>query len=357
MPPTLRLGGAYVSAAYRHLGVTRFEHHRDLAGYDEEGCERGIILGFGAWRGLMLDRLPVLGKPAPHALDQRNRIRSEFRRRHLTEPVLERARHVDLLPVAPYRGLPVHQPTERRFGVGRIMLGVGNVNGLACPGGHEYLHGGIAVAAGAAIEGFSNVRVRLDFPARNGLTKFGVAEFPGIERFAADAEKVGELLVGQSEKAHPIRALDKLRSISTRTPNTARGAVWPASAGLFRTGFRLGDVHQRTGNKRGFHCVLHHSLLHGAFHSTWNGRVLKNFRSADTRDAGLAAQAVEGGQNRRQIIPLIEAEIAKREDKRTDDGGRDLDNKSHRRVRRQAVARTCTGWGAPFLAPAKRARL
>src|SRR5713226_1083786 len=29
MPPTLRLGGAYVSAAYRHLGVTRFEHHRD----------------------------------------------------------------------------------------------------------------------------------------------------------------------------------------------------------------------------------------------------------------------------------------------------------------------------------------
>src|SRR6266568_7676898 len=77
MPPTLRLGGAYVSAAYRHLGVTRFEHHRDLAGYDEEGCERGLILGFGLWRGLMLDRLPVLGQPAPHALDQRNRIRSE----------------------------------------------------------------------------------------------------------------------------------------------------------------------------------------------------------------------------------------------------------------------------------------
>ena len=62
---------------------------------------RGLILGFGLWRGLMLDRLPVLGQPAPHALDQRNRIRSEFRRRHLTEPVLERARHVDLLPVAP----------------------------------------------------------------------------------------------------------------------------------------------------------------------------------------------------------------------------------------------------------------
>src|SRR6266699_2939083 len=123
----------------------------------------------------MLDRLPVLGQPAPHALDQRNRIRSEFRRRHLTEPVLERVRHVDLLPVAPYRGLPVHQPTERRFGVGWIMFGVGNVNGLACPGRHEYLHGGLVVAAGAAIEGFSNVRVRFDFPARNGLTKFGVA--------------------------------------------------------------------------------------------------------------------------------------------------------------------------------------
>ncbi len=100
------------------------------------------------------------------------------------------------------------------------------------------------------------------------------------------------------------------------------------------------------------------SLLHGAFHSTWNGRGSKNFRSADAYDAGLAAQAVEGGQNRRQIIPLIEAEIAKREDERTDDGGRDLDNKSHRRVRRRALARTCIGSGrAPFLAPAKRARL
>src|SRR5260370_4905399 len=135
------------------------------------------------------------------------------------------------------------------------MFGVGSVNGLAGPGRHEYLHGGMAVAAGAAIEGFSNVRVRFDSPARNGLTKFGVAELPGIERFAADAEKVGELLIGQSEKAHPIRPLGKLRSISTGTPNAARGAVRLARAGLFRTGFRLGDVHQRTGNKRGFPCV------------------------------------------------------------------------------------------------------
>src|SRR5229473_1409253 len=203
MPPTLRLGGAYVSAAYRHLGVTRFEHHPDPGRVRRGGCERGLILGFGLWRGLMLDRLPVLGQPAPPALDQRNRIRSEFRRRHLTEPV-----------------------------------------------------GGMAVAAGPAIEGFSNVRVRLDFPARNGLTKFGVAELPGIERFAADAEKVSELLVGQSEQAHPIRAVGKLRSISTRTPNAARRAVRLAPAGLFRTGFRLGDVHQRTGNKRGFPCAL-----------------------------------------------------------------------------------------------------
>src|SRR6266849_3067820 len=112
------------------------------------------------------------------------------------------------------------------------MFGIGSVNGPACPGRHDYLHGGMAVAAGAAIEGFSNVRVRFDFSARNGLTKFGVADFPGIERFAADAEKVGELLVGQSEKAHPIRAVGKLRSISTRTPNAARGAVWLAPVRL-----------------------------------------------------------------------------------------------------------------------------
>src|SRR5712691_2396965 len=126
------------------------------------------------------------------------------------------------------------------------MFGIGRVNRLARPGRQQYLHGRMAVAAGAAIEGFSNVRVRLDFPARNGLTKFGVADLPGIERLAADAEKVGELLVSQSEKAHPIRSFGKLRSISTGTPNAARGAVRLAPAGLFRTGFRLGDVYRRT---------------------------------------------------------------------------------------------------------------
>ena len=123
---------------------------------------------------VMLDGHPILCDPPPSPLGQLMRIPYPFLRCHLTEPVLKRVRHVDLLPVAPYRGLPVHQPTERRFGVGRIMFGVVNVNGPACPGGHEYLHGGMAVAAGPAIEGFSNVRVRLDFPARNGLTKFGV---------------------------------------------------------------------------------------------------------------------------------------------------------------------------------------
>src|SRR6266851_864947 len=128
---------------------------------------------------VMLDGHPILCDPPPSPLGYLMRIPYPFLRCHLTEPVLKRVRHVDLLPVAPYRGLPVHQPTERRFGVGWIMFGVGSVNGLACPGRHEYLHGGLVVAAGAAIEGFSNVRVRFDFPARNGLTKFGVSPTPG----------------------------------------------------------------------------------------------------------------------------------------------------------------------------------
>src|SRR5712691_7925820 len=46
----------------------------------------------------------------------------------------------------------------------------------------------------------------------------------------------------------------------------------------------------------------------------------RGHESADARDAGLAAQAIEGGQNRRQIVPLIEAEVPKSEDERTDDG-------------------------------------
>src|SRR5712692_5844264 len=36
-------------AAYRHLGVTRFEHHRDPGRVRRGGCERGLILGFGLW--------------------------------------------------------------------------------------------------------------------------------------------------------------------------------------------------------------------------------------------------------------------------------------------------------------------
>src|SRR5229473_2931128 len=74
---------------------------------------------------VMLDGHPILCDPPPSPLGQLMRIPYPFLRCHLTEPVLERVRHVDLLPVAPYRGLPVHQPTERRFGVGRIMFGVG----------------------------------------------------------------------------------------------------------------------------------------------------------------------------------------------------------------------------------------
>src|SRR6266404_5546880 len=110
MPPTLRLTGASVSAAYWHLGVTRVEHHRDPGRVRRGGCERGLILGFALWRGLMLDRLPVLGQPAPHPSHQLHRVRRPLLRRHLVEPVLERARHVDLLPLAPLFGLTSRQP-------------------------------------------------------------------------------------------------------------------------------------------------------------------------------------------------------------------------------------------------------
>lgn len=82
---------------------------------------------------LMLDRHPQFGQPAPDPLGQIERVARPFLLPHLTEPVLKRSRHVDLLPVAPLVGLPVHQSTERRFGFRRIMFGVGSVNGLACP--------------------------------------------------------------------------------------------------------------------------------------------------------------------------------------------------------------------------------
>src|SRR5438874_1443745 len=106
MPPTLRLTGAYVSAAYRHLGVTRFEHHRDPGRVRRGGCERGLILGFGLWRGLMLDRLLVLGQPALDPLHQLDRVGCPLLRRHLVEPVFEAPADVDLPALLPQIRLP-----------------------------------------------------------------------------------------------------------------------------------------------------------------------------------------------------------------------------------------------------------
>src|SRR5216684_3343250 len=58
MPPTLRLGGACVSAAYRHLGVTRFEHHRDpgrvrRGGTEGKSCSEKLMLAAGVALALL----------------------------------------------------------------------------------------------------------------------------------------------------------------------------------------------------------------------------------------------------------------------------------------------------------------
>src|SRR6266700_1052891 len=93
-------------AAYRHLGVTRFEHHRDPGRVRRGGCEGGLILGFGLWRGLMLDRLPVLGQPALDPLHQLDRVGRPLLRRHLVEPVFEAPADVDLPALPPQIRLP-----------------------------------------------------------------------------------------------------------------------------------------------------------------------------------------------------------------------------------------------------------
>src|SRR5713101_2240766 len=84
-----------------HLGLTRFGHHRDPGRVRRGGCERGLILGFGLWRGLMLDGLPVLGQPLPSPLNQIQRVPRPLVRRHLRDPVRHRPGDVDLLPLAP----------------------------------------------------------------------------------------------------------------------------------------------------------------------------------------------------------------------------------------------------------------
>src|SRR5216683_6918467 len=71
----------------------------------------------------------------------------------------------------------------------------------------------------------------------------------------------------------------------------------------------------------------------------------RGHESADARDVGLAAQALEGGQDRAQITPRIEAEKAKREDERADDAGRDLDDKPHWRIREHGIASPFVDYG------------
>src|SRR5713226_1439005 len=88
-------------AAYRHLGVTRFKHHRDPGRVRRGGCERGLILGFGLWRGFMLDCLPVFGEPLPGPLNQTDGVRGPLLRAHLRDPVRDACRNVELLRLAP----------------------------------------------------------------------------------------------------------------------------------------------------------------------------------------------------------------------------------------------------------------
>ncbi len=61
---------------------------------------------------LMLDGRSMLRQPAPHPLGQLERIPRALLRRHLRQAMLERPRHVDLLPVAPLIGLAVAQPSD-----------------------------------------------------------------------------------------------------------------------------------------------------------------------------------------------------------------------------------------------------
>ena len=70
----------------------------------------GLILGFGLWRGLMLDRLPVLRQPAPHPGHQLHRVRRPLFRGHLIKPVLEGSADVDLLSFLLPLGLTSRQP-------------------------------------------------------------------------------------------------------------------------------------------------------------------------------------------------------------------------------------------------------
>jgi hypothetical protein len=63
---------------------------------------------------LMLDDDPRVGQAPPHPLSQLLRVLDPLLNRHLAQPVLDRARQIQLLPILPRVAVPPCQPTPCR---------------------------------------------------------------------------------------------------------------------------------------------------------------------------------------------------------------------------------------------------
>src|SRR5712691_2501497 len=73
---------------------------------------------------LVLDDHASVDQPAASLIGQVEGKRPPLLRGHLRQALRDRAGDVDLLTILPFLWLPARQPSQRRVGVGRVMLDI-----------------------------------------------------------------------------------------------------------------------------------------------------------------------------------------------------------------------------------------
>lgn len=94
----------------------------------------------------------------------------------------QRAAVLVLVLVTPFAGLTVTQPQRGRSRIWRVMLSVRRIHRLISAGRHKDFHRVMLITERATIHAFSDIGVRNNLAARNGLTKIWMIVFPAINR-------------------------------------------------------------------------------------------------------------------------------------------------------------------------------
>jgi hypothetical protein len=138
----------------------------------------GLFLGFGLWRRLVFDSLAIFGQTLPSPPNQLYGVRSALLRRHLRDLVRHGPRDVDLLLLPPQIRPAPRQPQLGRPDIGRQMLLMRHDDRATFGRALEDLDRRHRHAAGAVVEAFRNLGIRLDLAVFDGDTKLRMPRLP-----------------------------------------------------------------------------------------------------------------------------------------------------------------------------------